>query len=48
MYSSLRPVDLLDQKQFFDLHLILDNKLKKLAEVGKGINKGSSALTIEE
>ncbi|GES82897.1 hypothetical protein RCL_jg191.t1 [Rhizophagus clarus] len=33
MYSPLRLVDLLDQKQFSDLHLILDGKLKELAEL---------------
>ncbi|GBB88897.1 hypothetical protein RclHR1_09960009 [Rhizophagus clarus] len=48
MYSPLRPVDLLDQKQFPDLHLILDGKLKELAELGKGVKNGSSPLTIEE
>jgi hypothetical protein len=48
MYSPLRSVDLLDQKQFSDLHLILNGKLKELAKVSKGIKKGSSALTIEE
>ncbi|GET04414.1 hypothetical protein RCL_jg7826.t1 [Rhizophagus clarus] len=40
MYSPLRPVDLLDQKQFPDLHLILDGKLKELAELGKGTKQG--------
>ncbi|CAG8583904.1 17774_t:CDS:2 [Funneliformis caledonium] len=33
MYFPLQPVDLLDQKQFPDLHLILGGKLKELAEV---------------
>ncbi|GBC01478.1 hypothetical protein RclHR1_00420040 [Rhizophagus clarus] len=48
IYSLLRPVDLLDQKQFPDLHLILDGKLKELAELGKSVKNGSSPLTIEE